>query len=359
MQVQLGQQLLKTPWEWRPSHDNWFERLASSAAGWRPAESLKLTAGPLIDRIVGASRQRERWLIHPCISRLTTSRRQTDTVERDLQLAMWISRNSPMPEGSVTLPRPFWVWTSDGGRRYPADEVLLTDFSNSMTADASSEVALDLWCRSIGFTPGNGLCTTLTADTSMTRAAQSSVVTYCRAIQTLARRLPECNDWVSTSVRVAVPLLPKGTNSVSESSIEFPGAAFLSIHHEVQVMEALVHEAAHQHLLLAEVGDPLIDPQHSSLYPSPVRRDPRPLRGVLLAFHALAYIAALYSDLLESEGGVRNMQQLADELRSTRSQLHAARGTLESARHHITRFGHEFFEYTAQVVAYKEQLEAN
>ena len=47
--------------------------------------------------------------------------------------------------------------------------------------------------------------------------------------------------------------------------------------------------------------DPLLENAYSPLYPSPVRPDPRPLMGVLLAVHAFLPIEAFYRTLLESE----------------------------------------------------------
>jgi HEXXH motif-containing protein len=62
-------------------------------------------------------------------------------------------------------------------------------------------------------------------------------------------------------------------------------------------LESIVHESAHLHLYMALAQEPLIDPDHDGHYKSPLRPDPRPLRGILLAYHALAYIAALFADV--------------------------------------------------------------
>jgi HEXXH motif-containing protein len=44
--------------------------------------------------------------------------------------------------------------------------------------------------------------------------------------------------------------------------------------------------------------DALLENAFSPLYPSPVRPDPRPLHGVLLAVHAFLPVARLYADML-------------------------------------------------------------
>jgi HEXXH motif-containing protein len=112
----------------------------------------------------------------------------------------------------------------------------------------------------------------------------------------------------------------------------------------------LVHETAHHLLYVTEAAGPLIDPEEGRLFTSPLRHDPRPLRGILLAYHALAFICAFYSDLEQSLIGkeiidrtdVANLQRLTYE----------AESTLLSASSSLTSQGAIFFDRTREIVGY-------
>jgi HEXXH motif-containing protein len=66
------------------------------------------------------------------------------------------------------------------------------------------------------------------------------------------------------------------------------------IPHAMTLAEALIHEFSHNKLhLLLEQGA-LLENAFAPLYPSPVRPDPRPLHGVLLAVHAFLPVARMY-----------------------------------------------------------------
>ena len=106
-------------------------------------------------------------------------------------------------------------------------------------------------------------------------------------------------------MRIAIPLTNHGADRVrSWSSRTHPGAVHLDIDSGgLRVLEALVHESAHCHLYMQEASGPLIEAGDTGLYESPLRSDPRPLRGILLAYHALAYICAFYSDAIIRELG--------------------------------------------------------
>jgi HEXXH motif-containing protein len=125
---------------------------------------------------------------------------------------------------------------------------------------------------------------------------------------------------------------------------------FLTLHNELQAIEALVHESAHQHLFMAEATSALVDPRHTSVYKSPLRDDPRPLRGVLLACHALAYIAAFYTDALN--GSVSAARRVEVHLSATRKKLTEALDILLANRQHLTAEGYDFLDHTVEVERY-------
>jgi HEXXH motif-containing protein len=64
--------------------------------------------------------------------------------------------------------------------------------------------------------------------------------------------------------------------------------------------EALVHEFSHNKINALFELDDVLENAFSPLYASPVRPDPRPLHGVLLAVHAFLPVARLYERMLEA-----------------------------------------------------------
>ncbi len=99
---------------------------------------------------------------------------------------------------------------------------------------------------------------------------------------------------------------------LSASYLEAMGVVYLSLHpHRMTLVEALVHEFQHNKLNLLLGLDPTLENADWPLYTSPVRPDPRPLRGVLLAVHAFQPVVRLYERLCgepaeeEAENGWR------------------------------------------------------
>ena len=118
----------------------------------------------------------------------------------------------------------------------------------------------------------------------------------------LLAALPEVAGWLRATTR-ALDLLPERFFAkapdgalVSCSSPEVPGFIRITRCREpLKLLEMLVHETAHLYLFRAEAAAPLIDPSSTLSFSSPLRHEPRPLRGILLALHACAYIAAAYA----------------------------------------------------------------
>jgi HEXXH motif-containing protein len=75
--------------------------------------------------------------------------------------------------------------------------------------------------------------------------------------------------------------------------------------------EAIVHETQHGKLNLLSWLDPVLRNGHSCFTESPVRPDPRPLMGVLLALHAFVPVAALHRALAEARHPVAATERFA------------------------------------------------
>jgi HEXXH motif-containing protein len=102
-------------------------------------------------------------------------------------------------------------------------------------------------------------------------------------------------------LRLVVPVGWHAEKHLSASYQEAVGLVYLTLHPQLMTMaEALVHEFQHNKVNAAFALDPLLVNAFSPLYPSPVRPDPRPLHGVLLAVHAFQPVARLYQAMIET-----------------------------------------------------------
>ncbi|MBX3181000.1 MAG: hypothetical protein KIT72_16045 [Polyangiaceae bacterium] len=92
---------------------------------------------------------------------------------------------------------------------------------------------------------------------------------------------------------------------LSASYAEAVGTAYLSLHPDVMTLaEALIHEFSHNKLNALIATSPILNNGYGQLVTSPVRPDPRPLHGVLLAVHAFVPVAELYRRLKQAQAPV-------------------------------------------------------
>lgn len=97
---------------------------------------------------------------------------------------------------------------------------------------------------------------------------------------------------------LAQVIVPVGVDDERHDSCTYegaPGAMYLSLHPDpVKLAEAIVHEFQHDKLHALMRLDALLENGRDEGFRSPVRPDPRPLRGVLLAAHAFLAVAVMY-----------------------------------------------------------------
>lgn len=146
------------------------------------------------------------------------------------------------------------------------------------------------------------------------------------ALARVARHLPELREEMTLGLAQIVPVGFEPERHLSASYREAIGTIYLTLHPDPMTMtEAVVHEFQHTKLnALAEL-DPLLENAFSPLYASPVRPDPRPLHGVLLAVHAFLPNALLYSRMRDAadplSATVRFAARHAEIVRGNRSGL--------------------------------------
>lgn len=156
-----------------------------------------------------------------------------------------------------------------------------------------------------------------------------------RAMETLGQADPEFARTVSEEVRVVVPLERADPKvHVSSTYSHLRGAVYLCHDGDPLVQaETLLHEACHNRLNTVLETAPLLTGGEEASYLSPWRKDPRPLRGLLLGAHAFLHVARLYARAAARPG--------LPTAERTRLQERAARRCLEvaSALDTLGRYG--------------------
>lgn len=127
------------------------------------------------------------------------------------------------------------------------------------------------------------------------------------ALGRVAAYLPELRAEMDLLLQQFIPVGTDERAHLSASYRELIGHVYLTLHPRSMTMtEAVIHEYQHNKINMLFHMDPVMENAFEPLYPSPVRPDPRPLHGVLLAAHAFVPVAELYRRMAEAgdpEGG--------------------------------------------------------
>lgn len=132
------------------------------------------------------------------------------------------------------------------------------------------------------------------------RPAEAWIAALRGALATIERYLPDLRREMELFIHQIVPVGWDAERHLSASYQEAIGTIYLSLHPSPMTMaEALLHEFSHNKLNALFELDPVLENAWWPLYASPVRPDPRPLHGVLLAVHAFLPVARLYERMIE------------------------------------------------------------
>lgn len=122
--------------------------------------------------------------------------------------------------------------------------------------------------------------------------------TLADGLSLIDRYMPELRAEIDLYLQQVVPVGYDEHAHLSASYQEIIGTVYMSLHPQLMTMvEATIHEFQHNKLHAQLELDPLLHNAFSPLYSSPVRPDPRPLQGVLLAVHAFQPVARLYQHM--------------------------------------------------------------
>lgn len=327
------------PWTWRPPLTPWFDALRARLAGW-PAEGVEPALADGVRRAVdSAAAARADWVYHPFCTTLVSDG-PLSRAFGTAQAVGWARAHEPALDGALSIARAQRLWRTDGSCVEVAGRV-----------DAAALAALVEQGAAAASAPGDPLV--LHAD-----AASPGEGDRLRGeLASLLAALPIVAGWVRGTLR-ALDLLPEGTFPtapdgalVSCSSPEVPG--FIRISRSdapLKLLEMVSHETAHLYLFRAEAAAPLIDPGSDAAFASPLRHEPRPLRGILLALHACAYIAAAYKEAERS--GVGSLAGADGERERVLGLFEESRDIVASARAHFTDAGRDFIRRTEAVAGF-------
>lgn len=144
-----------------------------------------------------------------------------------------------------------------------------------------------------------------------------------------------CRDVVRVGLGTLVVLdLPAGSppgTCISFTSRGAPGAVFLTLTAPILLAESLVHEAVHNVLYAATRLSP-VTRGGRTLLKSPLRRDLRPLEGVVHQALVLDYLCEFYERLLRAptvDPVARNIPQITQRLEKCRGDRDAALSAIQ------------------------------
>jgi HEXXH motif-containing protein len=130
------------------------------------------------------------------------------------------------------------------------------------------------------------------------------VAAICTALSAIETGLPAMASDVALVLQQVVPTGFDPDKHLSCSYQEDVGTVYASLHPQVLTMaEAIVHEVSHNKLNALLDLDPIVDNGRDELHASPLRPDPRPIQGVLLAVHAFVPVACMYEGLIAGRAG--------------------------------------------------------
>jgi hypothetical protein len=339
----------RTAWDWRPSGSEWYNELLASVDRWLPDTELHLDREILVEATRASVGRSAPWLFHPCVNLFAVDSEAQDR-KRDIQFAAWIAGNVDLPPTTIRVPKSTWIWSPSGVMPVAAgDHDLRVLGAATFTNNTPCPITLDVWCDTVGIAIDGSWAQGRPSAAETEQDLPAAISAFMRAVSFCARYTPQCFDWITALTKVAVPLRGTRSHSRSVSFAAFPGLVCLTFSDTLGILEALVHETAHQYLFYLRARRSFGDPLDTVRYPSPLRPDPRPLGAVLGAFHALTYIAALHTDISRSYAALASACER--RLASLRVQADDAERTLTAQRSRLTPLGRSVFDATISLAS--------
>lgn len=168
-----------------------------------------------------------------------------------------------------------------------------------------------------------------------------AVLDQCFAL--VERYLPGEFAEMAVLLRQIVPVGYHPERHLSASYREAVGTVYLTLHPTLMTMvEAVVHEFQHNKFNVAAYSAHFIDNAFHPLYKSPIRPDPRPLWGIVLAVHAFLPVAELYRRMRDDGHPLAQAPEFAARLSDIDLKNHEGMEMLR-AHAHFTAAGRALF----------------
>jgi HEXXH motif-containing protein len=151
------------------------------------------------------------------------------------------------------------------------------------------------------------------------KSADEWVASLREAFDMVEAHTPQLVPEINLLIHQMVPVGFEPEKHLSASLMELIGNIYLSLHPDPVVMaEAIVHEFSHNKINMLWSLNPLLENAFQPLYSSPVRPDPRPLFGVLLAVHAFLPVETMYLAMRDADHPVTRHPRFASRLAQVR-----------------------------------------
>jgi len=138
-----------------------------------------------------------------------------------------------------------------------------------------------------------------------------------KSLDVVERHVPGIRREMSAVVQQFVPVGTDDEKHLSASYKESVGTIYLTLHPQLMTMvEAIIHEFQHNKINMLFRLDPILHNAFFPLFASPVRPDPRPLWGVLLAAHAFVPVAEMYRRIEGSDDPLKHWGGFKDRFRA-------------------------------------------
>jgi hypothetical protein len=331
-------------WGLRSSRQPWLDRLATRIESRSKLPEWLCDEWPkLVSRITAGARAGADWAYHPSLDLLARTEMATDS--RDLQAILYVLAAQPDLKIATSFPERCSVWFH--GTVVDFSPGYLVPPEQDLTSLPDPELDFFGYCVGRQFPD-------VAASADHIRAPEAARwvhagARYSAALGLLREIAPGALEWIRAATRLIVPMRSRTDGRVrSTSHPRHVGAVFMNLPDVVPLLEALIHESAHQHYFLADMATPLVADTALRLY-SPLRRELRPLRGVFLAFHALAFIEQLYRCIHEAVPGLyRHYRRVHEDVRNS---LLTACGSMLEGRDGLTSDGDALFRSTLELVS--------
>ncbi len=122
------------------------------------------------------------------------------------------------------------------------------------------------------------------------------------ALECIGTHLPDLRHEIELYIHQIIPVGFDAQRHLSASYQEAIGTIYLTLHPQSMTMvEAVIHEFSHNKINALFEIDAVLENAYAPLFRSPIRPDPRPLHGILLAVHAFLPVARLYEQILVTQ----------------------------------------------------------